>query len=342
MCDYRYRTCGAAYPFDPYGKDRHPADRRRAPARAGCHRSGGAAHLGSAAATRLRHRRQLLPTGSPARGRRRTRGRGRQTACALPTPRRPAHVPRGRHQPLRPGGHRFGARAAGRRLAPLRNQRRRGHDSSAAGRHRRRRQSPAGAVRAQDRPRSGVDRRRDDRRHRGQQRQRHVLRHGRQQLPDARRDARRARRRCRARHRGSGKRRGLPLLACGAAGDPRRARARDEGQCRAGGTHPAQVPDQEHDRLQPQCARRLRRPGRHPDSPDDRLGGDAGLHLRDHLPHRARAPVQGERVHRIQRSRSSLHGGDAALQRPGVRRRADGSSRARLGRAEAGDAREHP
>ena len=51
----------------------------------------------------------------------------------------------------------------------------------------------------------------------------------------------------------------------------------------AGRAHPAQVQDEEHHRLQPQRAGRLRRPDRHPRAPDDRLGRHARLHRRDHV-----------------------------------------------------------
>ena len=40
-----------------------------------------------------------------------------------------------------------------------------------------------------------------------------------------------------------------------------------------------------------------RRPDRHPPPPDGRLGGDAGLHLRGHLPDRGGAGPQGQRAH---------------------------------------------
>ncbi len=68
-------------------------------------------------------------------------------------------------------------------------------DHAAARRDRRGRQPRARAARPQDRPRPGLDRRGDDRRHRRQQRQRHVLRHGAEQLPHAGRPARGAGRR---------------------------------------------------------------------------------------------------------------------------------------------------
>ena len=67
------------------------------------------------------------------------------------------------------------------------------------------------------------------------------------------------------------------------------SRARDARRRSARRAHPPQVPDQEHHRLQPECAGRFRRPDRHPRAPDDRLGRHARLHQRDHLPHRAGA-----------------------------------------------------
>jgi D-lactate dehydrogenase len=69
----------------------------------------------------------------------------------------------------------------------------------------------------QDRPRSGLDQRLQDRRHRRQQRFRHVLRHGAEQLPDTGRPARDAGRRHRARYRRSAQRRCLHQEPCRAA-----------------------------------------------------------------------------------------------------------------------------
>ena len=50
-----------------------------------------------------------------------------------------------------------------------------------------------------------------------------------------------------------------------------RAGARARERCDARRAHPPQVRDQEHDRLQPECAGRFRRSDRHPRAPDDRL-----------------------------------------------------------------------
>ena len=79
-------------------------------------------------------------------------------------------------------------------------------------------------LRPQDRTRPRVDRRGDDRRHRRQQRERHVLRHRAEQLPHARGPARRAGRRHRARHARSREPRRVPRAR--SASRPRARRAR--------------------------------------------------------------------------------------------------------------------
>ncbi len=90
-----------------------------------------------------------------------------------------------------------------------------------------------------------------------------------------------------------------------------RWRARRADDAALAGAHPPQVPDEEHDRLQPERAGGLHRPDRHPRAPDDRLGGHARLHQRNHLPHGAGAPAQGERADPVRRPRHRLPRGDA-------------------------------
>ena len=111
---------------------------------------------------------------------------------------------------------------------------------------------------------------------------------------------------------------------------------------RTGCPHPSQVRDQEHHRLQPQRAGRFRRPVRHPRTPDDRLGGDARLHLRDHLPHGAGVCRQGERADAVSQRRRRVRGDRSAEARAGGGGRADGSREPALGRGQAGHAGVHP
>ena len=59
---------------------------------------------------------------------------------------------------------------------------------------------------------------------------------------------------------------------------------------RACGANPPQVPDEEHDRLQPERARRFRGPARDPRASDDRLGRYTRVPQRDHLPYGPGAP----------------------------------------------------
>ena len=196
--------------------------------------------------------------------RRRRRGRASPRALQLRPPGHAGDIPRRRDEPFGPGDQRLRPRHARRRLARHRGRRRRRIDHSPAGRDRRGSQSPARSAGQEDRPGSGLDRRRDDRRHRRQQRQRHVLRHGAEQLPHARRAARRLRRRHGARHARCGK---PDRVRAAAARAHRRSRRAGPGHARghdARGAHPPQVPAQEHDRLQPERAGRLHRSVRGP------------------------------------------------------------------------------
>jgi D-lactate dehydrogenase len=116
--------------------------------------------------------------------------------------------------------------------------------------------SPRSAARsAPTRPRSTPQ----DRRHRRQQRLRHVLRHGAEQLPHPGRHARHAGRRHRARHRRPASVAAFPISHAVLLGELERL-GRDgcAPTTRAGRAHPPQVQDQEHHRLQPQRAGRFR------------------------------------------------------------------------------------
>ena len=119
---------------------------------------------------------------------------------------KPGDLSRSRHQPVGPGRHRQRAGTDWRGLCHLRDWPRRRHGARRPRHHWRRGELPAGAARAQDRPRSGLDQRLQDRRHCRQQRLGHVLRHGAKQLPHAGRHARGAGGRHRARHRRPGQR----------------------------------------------------------------------------------------------------------------------------------------
>ena len=77
-------------------------------------------------------------------------------------------------------------------------------------------------------------------------------------------------------------------------------------------------------------------------APDDRLGGDARLHLRDHLPHRAGVRRQGERADAVPRRRRRVRR-DGRLKRAPVAA-AELMDRATpaIGRGQAGHAGIHP
>ena len=168
-----------------------------------------AGHHRRTAPPRLRHRCQLLPP-DPGSHRRRRIAKTTCSTCLRPQRGRTA-----RPVTFRAAGTSLSGQAITdgvlavdrRRLRHLRNRRRRRHGPARPRHHRRRGQSPSRSVRPEDRPRPGLDRRRQDRRHRRQQRLRHVLRHRAEQLPDAGRPARHARRRHRARYRGPAQRR---------------------------------------------------------------------------------------------------------------------------------------
>ena len=107
-------------------------------------------------------------------------------------------------------------------------------------------------------------------------------------------------------------------------------------------THPAQVPPEEHHRLQPECAGRLRGSDRYPGAPDDRLRGHARVHQRNHLSHRPGICRQGECAHPVRRSRNRVPGGDRAQERAGCGGRARRSCGAALGGRHPGLAARHP
>ena len=201
----------------------------------------------------------------------------------------PGDVPRRRDEPVRAvpgrrdprGGHAPLDRLhrGGRRSDPAQQA---GHDPGPG-------QRGPEAPRLPARTRPGVEGRLHDRRRRGQQRQRDVLRHGGELLPDAAVDDDRAALGHGRGHGGAG-RRGAP--GAGRAGDRRRADARSATAILA---DPAtadrirdEVPDQEHDRLLDERLPRLRHPGADPAPADGRLRGHARLHRRGGLRHRPR------------------------------------------------------
>ena len=211
--------------------------------------------------------------------------------------RHPGHLPRRGDKPFGPGGVRLGAHRGRRQLEPLRDHRQRRRHPAAARCHRRARQPLSRPLRPQDRPRPGLHQLGHDRRHRRQQRQRHVLRHRPEQLPHGHRHAHPLSGRHPARHRRPRQPRRIPLRPQGPARRGRCPRQRGACQHGPGGAHSPQIQDQEHHRVQPQRPGGLRGPLRHPAAPDDRLRGHAGVHLRDHLSDRGRTPLQGERPH---------------------------------------------
>ena len=92
--------------------------------------------------------------------------------------------------------------------------------------------------------------------------------------------------------------------------------ARDARRRSAGGAHPPQVPLEEHNRLQSQCAGRLRGPGRGARAPDDRLRGNARIPERDHLCDRPGLCQQGKRADPLRRSRNRMPGSALLKQTP--------------------------
>ena len=186
---------------------------------------------------------------------------------------------------------------------------------------------------------SGLHQLRDDRRHRGQQRQRDVLRHGAEQLSHAPLDARRAGRRRSPRHRERGKPQRVPRIArvncLRRLSGTGRARLWQPG---AGRADSAQVPDEEHHRLQPERAGGFHGPDRYPAAPDDRLGRHARFHEPDHVPDRAGAARQGQRAAVLSRRAHGLRGDGAAEEMPGQRGRDHGPRQPALGGGEARNA----
>ena len=159
-----------------------------------------------------------------------------------------AHLPRGRHEPLRPGGHGLGPRPA-RRLEAARASRTAAPrvvlEPGVVGAEANALLAPLGQ---EDRPGPRVDRHLPDRRHRREQRERDVLRHGPEQLPDRPRDEARPRRRDLPRHRRRGVAQRLRRDPRAAARRARRAARGDPGGRAARPPHPREVPDQEHHR----------------------------------------------------------------------------------------------
>ncbi len=266
----------------------------------------------SAAHAGLRHRRQLLPADPEAGGHRRERGRGAGPARRVPAARTSRHLPRRRHQPLRPGGHRLRACRPRRRLGRHRRRRRMPPASASApassaatptaG-------SPPSAARsAPIRPRSTPARSAASP----------------PTTPAACAAARRrtATRRCS---------RCALILADGTLLDTGDGASRaafaaaHTADCCAGSTS-----SRERTRADAELAQRIRRkfaiknttgyslnalvdftdPLRHPAAPDDRLRGHARLHLADHLSHGPGVRRQGQRAAAVPRHRGRLPGGD--------------------------------
>ncbi|CEI79697.1 LigA [Pseudomonas aeruginosa] len=313
-------------PADSLSRDRRAADTARTPLRRPAVDPG------------LRHRRQLLPVDSQAGAARRKRGRGRRDPIRRLPRAGPGDLPRRRHQPLRPGHQRLGAARPRRQLERPGNPRRRRADPPAAGCHRRPGERLAGAVRPQDRSRPGLDQRLQDRRHRRQQRQRHVLRHRAEQLPHPCRPAPAAGRRHPPGQRGPGQRRGLPRQPRRAAGTARRTRPRDPRQRRTGREDPPQVPAEEHHRPVAERAGRLRRAAGHPHPPDGRLRGHPRLHQRGDLRHRPGTPAQGLGAAGFPHGGNLLHGGRGAQAPAGLGGGTARSAQPALGGEHAGHA----
>ena len=157
----------------------------------------------------LRDRCQFLPSDPAHRCDRRKRGGDdwrhaglRRCGCAV-------HVSRCRDVVIRPGHYRQRSRHARRGLAGLSHFAGRRDYRFTTRRDRRRSKPPARSLWPQDRSGSRLDRRGDDRGHRGEQRLRYVLRDGAEFLPDFAVDARLARRRGDTRYGRSAKSRGL-------------------------------------------------------------------------------------------------------------------------------------
>ena len=254
------------------------------------------------------HGRQLLPHGSRSGCSGRNRAGGAGPAASGARALSPGHVSRGRNQPLRPGDHGWRAGIDRRRLRDLRNLTRRLHGPPWPRHRRRRSERPPRSIRTQDRPRPGLHQCMQDRGHRREQCLRNVLRHRAEQLSHAGRSARGAGRWLAARHRRPAQRRGLSPKPCSLA-----ERTGATGRChprryRTGRAHSPQVQDQEHHRLQPERADRLRGPDRDTLAPHDRLGGHAWLPLAHHSPHRRRRSLQGQRAGLLSDHRNCLPG----------------------------------
>ena len=171
------------------------------------------------------------------------------------------------------------------------------------------RQPRAAPARPPPRPRPGVDRLRHRRRRDRQQLGRDALRRAPRLLLDRALADLRAAVGNDDRHRGTGRGRALrggrARAGARARGDPRR----DPRRRRAERAHPAQVRDQEHDRLPAVRVPRRRRAGRDLPPPAGRLGGHARVHRRGGARHRAARPPRDDRRCSSSRHRRRLRAG---------------------------------
>ncbi len=247
---------------------------------------------------------------------------------ALPRARSVAHVPRGRNQFVGAGGHR------GDRGRPVAALARRGGARPRAARargpwcRRRGRERAVAAVRREDRAGPGLASRVHDGRDPGEQLERDVLWRAPERLPHARLagvpaplgDARR--------HGGRVRRRRTPSPGARARRRAARTAAHDPGDSRPLGPHPAQVPDEEHDRLLSQRVARLRSARRPARAPPDRIGGYAGVHRQRRAPHGPGSPGQVHGSAPLSHHARRLCGDRAAGQRRSRGARGHGPRRA--------------
>ena len=198
--------------------------------------------------------------------------------------------------------------------------------SRPAGHDPRPRQPRADSARPQARPRSGLDRHRDDGRGARQQLRRDALRDDQGHLLDAALAALRAAVGNDDRHRRARRSRALRRRRARARRRPGGDPGRDPRRRRSARADPAQVRDQEHDRLPALCLPRRRRAARDLPAPARRLRGHARVRLRGDARDGAAAAEDDDRLGPLPRHREGRGPGRRSRRRGSDRGRADGGA----------------
>ena len=218
-------------------------------------------------------------------------------------------------------------RRAGRPVAALahaRDPERRGARARRAGCRGRHRQRAPRPLRREARPRPGLDRRLHDRGHRREQLLGDVLRDRAQRVPDAGIAALRAAVRHRDRY---GRRRRGSVVRRGRACDgtrPHGAAIAHPARRAPRGSHPREVPDEEHDGLRVERLSRFQHAAFDPLAPARRLRRDARLHRGGGVPHDSGPPVEIHGTALVPQRAGGVRGDRASARLGGEGARADG------------------